>query len=85
MKQNTRHSSYGLMRGARSDAENDECIWLIKNCMQLGCTYQIKLLAFKAMQMRKFLILKVPVACDFDKGLRELVEAARGTIRREPL
>lgn len=54
---NTRHQT---PRGARSDAEQGNRIYLLKNVSLLYATYQVKLLAYRALKEGKQLVIKVP-------------------------
>ena len=72
-------------RGARPDAETTSAIYLIKNVSSLRATYQIRLLALKAAETGKKLVLKVPAACAFDPALQGLVKETDGLIRREDM
>jgi hypothetical protein len=78
----TRHQ---VPRGSRPDAETCDKIYLIKNVSILRATYQIKVLAFKATESRKKLILKVPTHCRFQDSLKELLKATGRVIKREDL
>ena len=78
----TRHQ---VPRGTRSDAETFDKIYLIKNVSMLRATYQIKLLAFKATENRKKLMLNVPKACQFHDSLKNLIKLTNNTIKRENL
>jgi hypothetical protein len=72
-------------RGARADAETPDGIYLIKNVSRLHATYQVRLLAFAARDRGKQLVLVVPPSCQFERGLRELMELRPDAIRREDL
>ena len=76
----TRHQ---VARGSRPDAETGEKNYLIKNVSVLRATYQIRLLAFAAVESRKKLILKVPKSCQFHTTLKDLIKTSGTTIRRE--
>jgi hypothetical protein len=78
----TRHQ---VPRGARPDAETSNRIYLIKNVMMLRATYQVRLLAFKAMSSQKQLILKVPPSCRFHPSLKGLIKTTGKTVKREDL
>jgi hypothetical protein len=56
---------------------------LIKNVSVLRATYQIRLLAFKAVESRKTLTLNVPKSCRFHPSLEDLIEVTGKAIRRE--
>jgi hypothetical protein len=72
-------------RGARPDAETAGQIHLVKNVSELRATYQVRLLAVKAAETRKVLILRVPRHCRFAADLQSLVAARPGLILRETL
>lgn len=76
----TRHQ---VARGTRADAEAFNKMYLIKNVSTLRATYQIRLLAFKAVDEGKKLVLRVPIACKFDKSLNELINTCGSSILRE--
>jgi len=78
-------SSSGVPRGTRPDAETAEKIFLIKNVSVLRATYQVRLLALKAVEQGKKLVLKVPQACRFDGSLADLARAMPHVIQREDL
>jgi len=68
-----RYTSHQIPRGARPDAETNDRIVLVKNVSLLRATYQIRLIAFKAHETRKKLIIIVPRTCKVDGTLRELM------------
>jgi len=72
-------------RGTRPDAETAGKIYLIKNVSALRATHQVRLLALKAIEDGKKLVLKVPRACRFDRSLADLAEAMPHIIQREDL
>ena len=72
-------------RGSRADSETSDGIYLIKNVSRLHATYQVRLLAFAARERGKRLVLVVPPSCQFEPGLRELMEMRPGLIVRENL
>ena len=78
----TRHQ---VPRGSRPDAETTDKIYLIKNVSTLRATYQVRLLAFKALQSQKGLIIRVPRSCRFDSSLEGLIKGTGKIIRREDL
>ena len=79
------HSAGSQPRGTRPDAETADAIVLIKNVSTLRATYQVKLLAYKAVQTGKKLVLHVPPSCRFDPSLQSLIDAMPQIIRRENL
>lgn len=78
----TRHQ---VPRGSRPDAETIDRIYLIKNVTMLRATYQIRLLAFKAVETHKKLVLRVPPACQFHATLKGLIKTTGKAIKREDL
>jgi hypothetical protein len=78
----TRHQ---VPRGSRPDAETIDKIYLIKSVSTLRATYQVRLMAFKAVQTHKKLMLKVPRTCQFHTSLKELIKMTSKTIKREDL
>lgn len=78
----TRHQ---VPRGTRPDAEAMGNIYLIKNVSMLRATYQVRLLAFKAVEERKRLVLKVPKSCQFHSSLKALIRSTGSTIKREEM
>lgn len=65
------------------DAEAFNKMYLIKNVSKLRATYQIRLLAFRAVDKGTKLILRVPVSCEFDLTLIKLLKACRNSVLRE--
>jgi hypothetical protein len=78
----TRHQ---VPRGSRPDAETFDKIYLIKNLTLFRATYQVRLLAFKAVETQKKLVLKVPPSCRFHDSLTDLIQKTAKTIKREDL
>ncbi len=78
----TRHQ---VPRGSRPDAETIDKIYVIKNVSMLRATYQIRLLAFKAVESRKKLVLKVPRSCQFHASLRNFIKTTGKNIKREDM
>lgn len=76
----TRHQ---VARGAMPDAEAFNRMYLIKNVLRLRATYQIRLLAFRAVEKKMQLILRVPTACVFDNSLNELIKKCGKAVARE--
>jgi hypothetical protein len=70
-------------RGSRPDAATASALYLIKNVSRLRATYQVRLLAYAAREQGRQLVLVVPQSCQFEPGLRELIESHPGLIRRE--
>ncbi len=65
------------------DAETFNRMYLIKNVLKLRATYQIRLLAFKAVDKKMQLILRVPKACIFDMSLNDLIRQCGKSVMRE--
>lgn len=76
----TRHQ---VPRGTRPDAETSDKLYLIKNASVLRATYQIRLLALRAVELRKKLVLRVPKSCKFHPSLKTLIRTTGNTIKRE--
>lgn len=76
----TRHQ---VPRGTRADAEAHDKLVLAKHVSSLRATYQIRLLAFRAVQERKKLVIMVPEHCAIHRTLRQLVNELPKTIRIE--
>jgi hypothetical protein len=78
------HSPDGpLPRGTRPDAETAQRIYLVKQVQVLRATYQVRLLALKAAEQGKQLVLQVPRSCRFDRALADLAAAMPTVIQRE--
>jgi len=71
-----------IPRGAMPDAERPGEIFLIKATSQLRATYQIRLLAFRAVREHSKLVLSVPSHCVFEESLRHLVALTGDAIVR---
>lgn len=76
----TRHL---VARSAMPDAEAFNRMYLIKNVLKLRATYQIRLLAFRAVDKGMQLVLRVPIACVFDESLNELLGKCGKSVARE--
>ena len=76
-----RYTKHPVIRGTRADAESADEILLIKNVSLLRATYQIRLLAFKAVQTRKTLVITVPKRCEIHPSLRDLMSQVPEKIR----
>lgn len=70
-------------RSTRADAEKFNTLYLIKNVSKLRATYQVKLLAFRAVSEGLRLVIKVPKSCKFHPSLKDLIEKTGNTISRE--
>jgi hypothetical protein len=78
-----RYTRHQVLRGAKPDAERFNVMYLLKNVPKLRATYQIRLLAFKAVSEKKKLILTVPAHCEFSPLLEELIETCGKAVFRE--
>lgn len=82
MQRQTRHQ---VPRATMPDGELLNRMYLFKNVSRLRPTYQIRLLAFRAVDQGTKLILKVPKHCEFSEGLNELLAKCKGAVTREDL
>src|SRR5688572_26355724 len=78
--QYTRHQ---VPRGTRADAEIGNKLYLLKKVLVLHATYQVRLLAFRAQQEGKQLILRVPRGFKAAPSLKALMNELAGVIRIE--
>ena len=83
--ENVQYTRHQVPRGSLPDAETNDKIYLIKKVSTLRATYQVRLLAFKATETRKKLILAVPRSCQFHRSLKALIKMTDNTIRRDDL
>ena len=67
-----RYTQHQVPRGALADAETHNRVFLIKNVGILRATYQVRLLAFKAEQTGKKLVIRIPKACKLGRDLDAL-------------
>jgi hypothetical protein len=67
----TRHQ---VPRGTRPDAMDFNAFYLFKNVSRLAATYQIRLLAHRAAETGKKLILRVPGVCEVQPSLKRLIK-----------
>jgi len=80
---NFRYTPHQVPRGARVDAESFDKLLLIKNVSVLRATYQIRLLLFRAIEVRKKLVIVVPKHCVVHRTLRDLVREHSKIVRIE--
>ena len=80
MSVQTRHQ---VPRGTRADAEKFNRLYLVKNVSTLHATYQIRLLAFRAVSEGLKLVIKVPKACKYHSSLLDLIKKTGNVIMRE--
>jgi len=78
-----RYTRHQVPRGARADGEAHDKLVLAKRVSVLRATYQIRLLAFRAMQERRKLVIMVPEHCVIHPTLRQLVKEVPKTISFE--
>lgn len=67
-----RKSKFGNFRGTMCDNESHLGFGLFKNVSYLRATYQIKLLAYRAVKEDKLLMIKVPEICELSLPLLNL-------------
>lgn len=65
-----RHTKHQVARGSRPDAETRQAVYLLKNVSTLRLTYQIRLLAFRAQDTARRLVIRVPRRCQLHPALR---------------
>jgi hypothetical protein len=70
-------------RGTRADAEKFNRLYLVKNVSTLRATYQIRLLAFRAVSEGLKLVIKVPKACKYHSSLLDLIKETGNVILRD--
>jgi hypothetical protein len=58
-------------------------MYLVKIVSKLRATYQIRLLAFKTVDTKTKLVLKVPKSCEFEESLNELIEICGNAVIRD--
>jgi hypothetical protein len=80
-----KYTSGQVPRGARPDAEVFNRVYLIKNVSTLRATYQIRLLAFRAVEKGTTLIIRVPESCHFEASLKSLIKRCGKSVLREKL
>jgi len=79
-----RYTQHQVARSAMPDAVIFNKMYLIKNVSNLRATYQIRLLAFRAVNEGTHLVIRVPIACKFDRSLTELMKlCGRRRVTRE--
>ena len=80
-----RYTRHQVPRGTRADAEGADRLVIVKNVSKLRATYQIKLLAFRAAETGKKLVIAVPKQCRIEGTLRDLARQLPKTIRIEKM
>lgn len=76
-----RYTKWQVARGARADALTRNQLTLIKNVSILRATYQIRLLAFKAAEEGKKLVIMIPKRCQVHETLRQFVKEKSQIVR----
>jgi hypothetical protein len=79
----TTQTKHQVPRSTKADAEKFNRLYLIKNVKTLRATYQIRLLAYRAVSEGLKLVLKVPRACEFHASLVDLITKTGTAIIRE--
>lgn len=79
----TTQTKHQVPRSAMADAEKFNRLYLIKNVKMLRATYQIRLLAYRAVTENLKLVLRVPASCEFQPSLLELIKKTGSAILRE--
>lgn len=80
---NFRYTQHQVPRGARVDAESFDKLLLLKNVRSLRSTYQIRVLLFKAIEIRKKLVIVVPKNCEIHRSLMGLIREHQKVLRVE--
>lgn len=83
MSMNYRYTSRQVARGARADAERNDAYFLLKNVSSLRLTYQIRLLAFRAKEQSRKLVIRVPANCTVYPALRDFQKEHAKVVRIE--
>ena len=83
MKVDYRYTKHQVARGARADAERSDSLFLLKNVSMLRLTYQIRLLAFRAQDTGRKLVIRVPSKCKIHPSLRDFQKEFPKIVRIE--
>ncbi len=78
-----RYTRHQVARGTRADAERNDAFFLLKNVSSLRLTYQIRLLAFRAKETGRKLVIRIPSACKLHPSLREFQKANSKVVQIE--
>ena len=78
-----RYTKHQVARGARPDAERNGSLFLFKNVSSLRLTYQIRLLALRALETGGKLVIHVPANCNLHLPLRVFQKQHSKVIRIE--
>ena len=76
-----RRTKRGSPRGVRADAETHDRLLLIKRVSEMRATYQVRLLAYRALQEGKKLVIDLPNGCGVHPTLQELISQLPDTIQ----
>lgn len=76
-----RQTKHQVARGSRADGESHNKLFLIKKVSEIRATYQVRLLAYRASQEGKKLVLDVPKMCRIHSSLRALERELPGVIQ----
>lgn len=68
----TKYTRNQVPRGARADAETHDNLLVFKNTSELHATYQLRVLAYRASQEGKQLVIEVPRQCRIHGCLKNL-------------
>ena len=69
-----KYTIHQVPRTSMADAIVNNKFYLIKNCLELKATYQIKMLLFIAQNKKSKLILKIKKECVLSAELKELAK-----------
>jgi len=78
-----RYTRHQVARGTRADAERNDAFFLLKNVSSLRLTYQIRLLAFRAKEAGRKLVIRIPSTCKLHPTLREFQKEHSKVLRIE--
>lgn len=78
-----RYTSRQVARGARADMERNDAYFLLKNVSSLRLTYQIRLLAFRALESRRKLVIRVTANCRLHPSLQNFQKEHAKVVRIE--
>lgn len=81
MRMDFKYTRHQVARGARPDAESRDALFLIKSVSLLRLTYQIRLLAFRAADLRKKLIIEGPKECRLHPTLKSFANEHSKVVR----
>ena len=78
-----RYTRHQVARGAKADAERNDSFFLLKNVSLLRLTYQIRVLAFRAKDTGRKLVIRVPANCKVHPSLRDFQKEHSKFVRIE--